>query len=195
MAIKSNEQFAERLPPGQYMARDFPVLHVGNVPPFDPKTWRFRVFGEVEQPQKFTWEQFKALPARTVKADIHCVTRWSKFDTTWSGVPFRHLMKLAGVRPSVRFVVTHGANEYSANLPLSVADADDVLLAYTYEGKPLEPIHGGPVRMFVPSRYFWKSTKWCTGVEFLREDRPGFWETRGYNNDADPWKEERYWEM
>ncbi len=193
MAVKTEDPLAGRLPPGQYMARDFPVLHVGNVPQFNPKTWRFRVFGEVEEPLEYTWEQFSALPVRTVKTDIHCVTRWSKFDTVWAGVAFSHLMQLARVKSSARFVVSHGANEYTANIPLAVADNDNVLLAHTYEGKPLEPIHGGPVRMFVPSRYFWKSTKWCQAIEFLREDQPGFWEVRGYNNDADPWKEERYW--
>jgi DMSO/TMAO reductase YedYZ molybdopterin-dependent catalytic subunit len=193
MAKHVDEQFAQRLPPGQYMARDFPVLHVGDVPRFDAKTWRFHVFGDVDAPQEFTWEQFLALPQKTVTADIHCVTRWSKFDTHWAGVPVRHLIEVARVRPTAHFVVAHGPLGYSANLPRSAVEADDVLLAHTYEGKPLEPIHGGPVRMFVPSRYFWKSTKWCTGVEFVREDRPGFWETRGYHNDADPWKEERYW--
>jgi DMSO/TMAO reductase YedYZ molybdopterin-dependent catalytic subunit len=193
MATAKDEQLAQRLPPGQYMARDFPVLHVGDVPPFDPATWRFRIWGEVEHPREFDWEQFRALPVHIVKTDIHCVTRWTKFDTTWAGVPLRHLMELAKLKSQARFVVSHGANGYTANLPLSVADADDVLLAHTYEGAPLEPIHGGPLRMFVPSRYFWKSTKWCTGIQFLPEDAPGFWELRGYHNDADPWKEERYW--
>jgi DMSO/TMAO reductase YedYZ molybdopterin-dependent catalytic subunit len=191
---KSTEQYAERLPPGQYMVRDFPVLHVGDVPAFDPKTWRFRIFGEVDRAQEYTWEEFMRLPTLTVTADIHCVTRWTKFDTHWTGVPVRHLMNEVSVRPNARFAISHGANGYSANLPISVVRADNALLAHTFEGKPLEPIHGGPLRMFVPSRYFWKSTKWCTGLEFLREDQPGFWETRGYNNDADPWKEERYWE-
>jgi DMSO/TMAO reductase YedYZ molybdopterin-dependent catalytic subunit len=191
---KSAEQYAERLPPGQYMVRDFPVLHVGDVPPFDPNTWRFRIFGEVDRPQEYTWEQFMRLPTLTVTADIHCVTRWTKFDTHWTGVPVRHLINEVSVRPIARFAVSHGANGYSANLPISVVSADDALLAHMFEGKALEPIHGGPLRMFVPSRYFWKSTKWCTGLEFVREDQPGFWETRGYNNEADPWKEERYWE-
>lgn len=193
MATKHDDRLAARLPPGQYMARDFPVLHVGDVPRFDPKTWHFGVWGEVEHPLEFDWRQFSALPVKTVTADIHCVTRWSKFDTAWTGVPFRHLMTLAAVKPTARFVITHGANGYSANLPLSVADDEQVLLAHTYDGKPLEPIHGGPLRMFVPSRYFWKSTKWCTGVEFSTDDKPGFWELRGYHNDGDPWKEERYW--
>lgn len=184
---------AERLPPGQYLARDFPVLHVGTPPRFDPKTWRFRIFGRVDAPQELTWERFTSLPTRIVKTDIHCVTRWSKFDTTWEGVPFSEIVRLAQPRADANFVVTHGANGYSANVPLTVANDDDVLFAYKYEGAPLEPIHGGPMRMFVPKRYFWKSTKWCDGVEFIADDRPGFWEVRGYNNEADPWKEERYW--
>ena len=175
------------------MARDFPVLHVGDVPRFDPATWRFRLFGEVDAPLELTWEQLRALPTKTVTVDIHCVTRWSKFDTHWTGVSMDVVFDLAKVRPKARFVVSHGPFGYSANLPRAVVEADDVLLAHTYEGKTLEPIHGGPLRMFVPSRYFWKSTKWCNGLEFLTDDRPGFWETRGYNNDADPWKEERYW--
>lgn len=190
---KLDPELAKRLPPGQYFVRDFPVLHVGSVPAFDPATWRFRISGEVEQPALLTWDQFTALPTKTVKTDIHCVTRWTKFDTTWEGVPFAEIVKLARPRPGVRFVVTHGANAYSANIPYAVAADDDVLFAYRYEGKPVEPVHGGPMRMFVPKRYFWKSTKWCDGVEFCYEDKPGFWELRGYNNDADPWKEERYW--
>ena len=184
---------SERLPPGQYLARDFPVLHVGSPPHFDPQKWRFRVFGAVQDPLEFTWEQFTSLPTKAVATDIHCVTRWSKFDTHWEGVPFSEIVRLASPKPNVGYVVSHAANGYTANVPLSVANDEDVLLAYRYEGAPLEPIHGGPMRMFIPKRYFWKSTKWCDGIEFLAEDRPGFWEVRGYNNDADPWKEERYW--
>ena len=190
---KLDPELAKRLPPGQYFVRDFPVLHVGSIQAFDPKTWRFRIFGDVDQPAQLTWDQFTALPTKIVKTDIHCVTRWTKFDTTWEGVPFAEIVKLARPSAGVRFVVTHGANGYSANIPYAVAADDDVLFAYRYEGKPLEPVHGGPMRMFVPKRYFWKSTKWCDGVEFSAEDKPGFWEVRGYNNDADPWKEERYW--
>jgi DMSO/TMAO reductase YedYZ molybdopterin-dependent catalytic subunit len=184
----------DRLPPGQYVARDFPVLHVGDVPVFDPASWRFRVTGAVAAPLEYTWDEFQRLPVREVTADIHCVTRWSKFDTRWAGVPLRYLIAAARVRPEARYVVSRGAHGYSANLPLDVVTSDDVLLAHTYEGKPLEPVHGGPVRMFVPSRYFWKSTKWCTEIEFRIDDEPGFWEMRGYHNDADPWREERYWE-
>ena len=183
-----------RLPPGQYLARDFPVLHVGNPPRFDPAKWRFKVFGLVDNPIELTWDQFTALPTKVVKTDIHCVTRWSKFDTTWEGVAFATIAQMARPKTDAKFVVTHGANGYTANVPLAVAGDDDVLFAYKYENAPLDPIHGGPMRMFVPKRYFWKSTKWCDGVEFIAADRPGFWEVRGYSNDADPWKEERYWE-
>lgn len=193
MEKKLDESLAKRLPPGQYFVRDFPVLHVGAVPAFDPKTWRLRIFGAIDRPQELSWDQLLALPVKTVKTDIHCVTRWTKFDTSWEGVPFSEIVDLAKPHADVKFVVSHGANAYSANVPFSVADDDDVLLAYKYEGRVLEPIHGGPVRMFVPKRYFWKSTKWCNGVEFLTADKPGFWEVRGYNNEADPWKEERYW--
>jgi DMSO/TMAO reductase YedYZ molybdopterin-dependent catalytic subunit len=167
---------------------------VGSPPRFDPKTWRLKIFGRVDDPREFTWAQFIELPTKVVKTDIHCVTRWTKFDTTWEGVPFSEIVKLAKPKADAKFVVTHGANGYSANLPLDAANDVDVLLAYKYDGAPLEPIHGGPMRMFVPKRYFWKSTKWCNGVEFASEDKPGFWELRGYNNDADPRKEERYWE-
>ena len=189
-ASKSDET---RLPPGQYLARDFPVLHVGSPPHFDPRTWKLRIHGLVDAPQELGWECFTSLPTKSIKTDIHCVTRWSKFDTTWEGVPFGEIVKLVRPNAEAAFVVTHGANGYTANVPFSVATDDDVLLAYKYDGAPLEPIHGGPMRMLVPKRYFWKSTKWCDGVEFLAADRPGFWEVRGYNNDADPFKEERYW--
>ena len=190
---KLDPELGKRLPPGQYAVRDFPVLHVGEAPAFDPRTWRFRVFGEIERPQEFTWDQIAALPSKTVTADIHCVTRWTKFDTAWEGVPVRSVAELAGMRPSAKFVISHGANDYSANIPLEAALDESSLLAYKYDGKPLEPIHGGPMRLVVPKLYFWKSTKWCTGIEFASEDHPGFWELRGYNNSGDPWKEERYW--
>ena len=193
MANASKTGEDTRLPPGQYLARDFPVLHVGSAPKFDARTWRLRIFGLVEAADELTWERFTSLPTKTIKTDIHCVTRWSKFDTTWEGVPFKEIIRMA--RPAARaaFVVTHGANGYSANVPLSVADDDDVLLAFKYEGAPLEPIHGGPVRMLIPKRYFWKSTKWCDGIEFLAADRPGFWERLGYHNYGDPWREQRFW--
>jgi DMSO/TMAO reductase YedYZ molybdopterin-dependent catalytic subunit len=183
---------AARIPPGQYRTEKFPVLHYGSVPHTDLATWDFRVWGEVDSPFTLTWEQFKALPRKTVHTDIHCVTRWSKLDTDWEGVPIQEILGLAQLRPSAKFVLAHSEQGYTANLPLDVLDDDDVLLADTFGGEPLELEHGYPLRLLVPKRYFWKSAKWIRGLEFLDHDQLGFWERYGYNNDADPWKEERY---
>jgi len=183
---------ARRIPPGQYKTDKFPVLHYGSVPRTDLAKWDFRVFGAVDAPFTLTWEQFKALPRKTVNTDIHCVTRWSKLDTTWEGVPIQEILRLAQLRPAAKFVVAHSEQGYTANLPLEVLDDDDVLLADTFGGEPLEPEHGYPLRLLVPKRYFWKSAKWIRGLEFLEHDQPGFWERYGYHNDADPWKEERF---
>jgi DMSO/TMAO reductase YedYZ molybdopterin-dependent catalytic subunit len=183
---------AERIPPGQYKTDKFPVLHYGSVPRVDLATWDFRVFGEVDAPFTLTWQQFRELPRKSVHADIHCVTRWTKLDTDWEGVAIQEILGLAQVRPSATHVVAHCEQGYTANLPLSVLDDDDVLLADTFAGEPLEPEHGYPLRLFVPKRYFWKSAKWIRGLEFLDHDQLGFWERYGYNNDADPWKEERF---
>ena len=185
-------EVARRIPPGQYKTDKFPVLHYGSVPRTDLAKWDFRVFGAVDAPFTLTWEQFKALPRKTVNTDIHCVTRWSKLDTTWEGVPIQEILRLAQLRPGAKFVVAHSEQGYTANLPLEVLDDDDVLLADTFGGEPLEPEHGYPLRLLVPKRYFWKSAKWIRGLEFLDHDQPGFWERYGYNNDADPWKEERF---
>ena len=183
---------AARIPPGQYQTTKFPVLHYGSVPRTDLATWDFKVWGEVGSPLTLTWEQFKALPRKTVNTDIHCVTRWSKLDTTWEGVPIQEILRLADVRPAASHVLAHSEQGYPANVPLSVLDDDDVLLADTFGGKELEVEHGWPLRLLVPKRYFWKSAKWIRGLEFLDHDILGFWERYGYNNDADPWKEERY---
>ena len=183
---------AERIPPGQYRTEKFPVLHYGSVPKTDLGTWDFKVYGLVDAPFTLTWEQFKALPRKTVATDIHCVTRWTKLDTTWEGVPIQHVLELAQLRPTVSHVVAHCEQGYTANLPLSVLDDDDVMLADTFAGESLELEHGYPLRLLVPKRYFWKSAKWLRGLEFLDHDQLGFWERYGYNNDADPWKEERY---
>jgi DMSO/TMAO reductase YedYZ molybdopterin-dependent catalytic subunit len=180
------------VPPGQHVTAGFPVLHVGDVPHFDPKTWRLRFFGQVENPFELTWEELRALPAVEWRGDIHCVTRWSKQNTQWRGVPFRSLVERAKPLPAVTHVVQHADNDYTTNLSLRAMLGDDCLVAYEFDGKPLEPVHGGPVRMLVPKLYFWKSAKWIKGIEFLDHDEPGFWEVRGYHNDADPWKEERY---
>jgi len=183
---------AARVPPGQYLTEKFPVLHYGSVPRIDLATWDFKVYGLVDSPFTLSWEQFRALPRKQVATDIHCVTRWSKLDTTWEGVPIQAILEMAGVRPEAAFVVAHAEQGYTTNMPLSVLDDDDVLLADTFDGQPLEPDHGYPLRLLVPKRYFWKSAKWIRGLEFLDRDNLGFWERYGYHNDADPWKEERF---
>ncbi len=188
----SDPAIAERLPPGQYLAEKLPALSYGTVPTTDLTQWDLRVFGEVEHPFTLTWEEFKALPRRTITADIHCVTGWSKLDTVWEGVAMATILELARPRPEAAFVFVHCEQNYTTSLPLAVLDDDDVLLADTFDGLPLEPAHGYPLRLLVPKRYFWKSAKWIRGLEFLDHDRLGFWESYGYNNDADPWKEERF---
>jgi DMSO/TMAO reductase YedYZ molybdopterin-dependent catalytic subunit len=187
----SDEQKA-RVPPGQYVTEKWPVLHYGSVPATDLATWTFRVWGEVDNPFELSWAEFKQLPRKQVHTDIHCVTRWSRLDTAFEGVPIQHILERAGLKPSARFVVAHAEQGYTANLPLEVLDDDDVLLADTADGEPLTPEHGYPLRLFVPKRYFWKSAKWLRGLQFLANDRPGFWERYGYHNDADPWLEQRY---
>jgi DMSO/TMAO reductase YedYZ molybdopterin-dependent catalytic subunit len=180
------------VPPGQTVTQGFPVLHVGDVPAIDPQRWRLRLFGLVENPFELSYDELRALPATEWHGDIHCVTRWSKLATTWTGVKFSTLLERAKPLASATHVVQHADNDYTTNLPLAAMLGDDVLVAYAFDGKPIEPIHGGPVRMLVPQKYFWKSAKWLHGLEFLDKDQKGFWEVRGYNNDADPWKEERY---
>ena len=189
---KLTDEQKRRVPPGQYVTDKFPVLHYGSTPKTDLKTWDFKVWGEVENPFSFGWEEFKTMPRKSVHTDIHCVTRWTKLDTDFDGVPIQHILERAQLKPSAHFVVAHCEQGYTANLPLEVLDDDDVLLADTFDGEPLEPEHGYPLRLLVPKRYFWKSAKWLRGLEFLDHDQLGFWERYGYNNDADPWKEERY---
>ncbi len=186
-----------RLPPGQALTEKFPVLHYGPVPHYpDLSRWDLRVFGLVKEEKRLTWEEFNRLPKVRIVADIHCVTRWSKLDTVWEGVRFRDFLAHAGVEPlpEARYVMIHAEYGYTTNLPLEVLMDDDVLLATHYDGKPLTPEHGYPLRLVVPKRYFWKSAKWVRGIEFMAEDRPGFWEQAGYHNEGDPWKEQRYWE-
>ena len=183
---------AERIPPGQYLTEKFPILHYGSTPKTDLTSWDFKVFGEVDSRFSLTWAEFKALPRKTVHTDIHCVTRWTRLETTWEGVPIQQILERAQVRPGAGFALAHAEQGYTANMPLSVLDDDDVLLADTFGGQPLELEHGWPLRLLVPKRYFWKSAKWIRGLEFVDHDILGFWERYGYNNDADPWKEERF---
>jgi DMSO/TMAO reductase YedYZ molybdopterin-dependent catalytic subunit len=181
-----------RLPPGQYLTEKWPVLHAGSVPETDLATWTFRVFGEVEHPIELSWEQFTALPRHGTTQDIHCVTRWSRFDATFSGVHWRTLAELVRPKPTARFVVAHAEHDFTSNVPLSYVADEDALLALEADGEPLTLEHGWPLRLVVPGKYFWKSAKWLRGIELLDHDRPGFWERYGYHNDADPWHEQRY---
>jgi DMSO/TMAO reductase YedYZ molybdopterin-dependent catalytic subunit len=182
-----------RVPPGQYLTDGFPVLTVGPNPAYDLSTWDFQVYGEVEDELQLSWDELQALPQQDVVTDIHCVTRWSKLDTAWRGVAVSDLLERARVKPAGKFVMAYSDGGYTTNLPLEAVQDDDVLLAHTFDGKPLEHEHGGPLRLLVPKRYFWKSAKFVRKLEVMSEDRMGFWELNGYHNDADPWKEQRHW--
>ena len=192
-----------RLPPGQSVTNKFPVLHYGPTPRFDPATWNFRIWGEVEQERTWTWDEFQQLPRTKLVMDIHCVTRWSKFDTEWEGVSVRTLVDegIIRLKPAARYILQHAEYGFTVNVPLEVAMADNFLLATHFNGEPISPDHGYPLRAVVgaiPARedlftpYFWKGAKWLRGLEFLEHDRPGFWEQAGYHNDADVWKEQRF---
>jgi DMSO/TMAO reductase YedYZ molybdopterin-dependent catalytic subunit len=183
----------DRVPPGQFVTSGWPVLHYGSVPRFNPAKWSFRVWGLVENPIELSYEAFRQLPTTEIVTDIHCVTRWSKLGQTWEGVPMSHLLDLVRPKPEARFVIAHAEAGFTANVPIEAIMDDDVLLAHKADGHDLTEEHGWPLRLFIPQRYFWKSAKWLRGLEFTAEDHPGFWEQNGYNNNADPWKEERYW--
>ena len=183
-----------RIPPGQYFTDRFPVLHVGDVPDWrDLSTWSLRIFGLVEQEVTLTWEDLLAQPVTERTFDIHCVTKWSKLDTTWTGVSMTHLLSLAKPLPSATHLLSHADFGYTANTPLEDATVDAAMVAYRYDGQPLEPEHGHPARLIIPHLYFWKSTKWLRGLELLGRDQPGFWEQNGYHLYGDPWREQRFW--
>lgn len=182
-----------RVPPGQIVTQGWPVLHAGGVPRnLDAGHYTLRVHGEVEHPIVLSFAQLLGRPQKEITCDIHCVTSWTKLGMRWAGVPFRALAEEVGPKPSAQFVVMECEQGFTTSLPLSALMAEDVLLALTAEGAPLPAEHGGPVRMLVPRRYFYKSAKWLRGLRFVREDAPGFWEVRGYSNIADPWNETRY---
>jgi DMSO/TMAO reductase YedYZ molybdopterin-dependent catalytic subunit len=182
-----------RLPPGQYLTEKWPVLHAGDVARYpDLSTWTLRVFGEVENTLELSWEQFNELPRSSNTQDIHCVTRWSRFDTQFEGVHWSELAKLAQPKPTARFVIFYAEAGFTSNVPLSFLEDSNALLATHGDGEPLAPEHGYPLRAVIPGKYFWKSAKWLRGIELSSVDKPGFWERYGYNNDADPWREERY---
>jgi DMSO/TMAO reductase YedYZ molybdopterin-dependent catalytic subunit len=184
-----------RLPPGQTLTKKWPVLHWSEVPRVTESDFRFKVFGApgcIERPLELTWAEFRALPSVTVTADFHCVTTWSKFDNSWEGVSWRTVAARAGVRPEAKAAMIHGYDGYTTNVERSWLDSDDVLFAWSHDGQPLTPEHGGPLRLVVPKLYAWKSAKWVSGVELLLENRRGFWEERGYHNRGEPFAEERY---
>jgi DMSO/TMAO reductase YedYZ molybdopterin-dependent catalytic subunit len=183
---------AHRVPPGQTLTEKWPVLTYGRTPRFDPRRWTFRCFGLVERELAWTWEEFQALPRVTARSDIHCVTRWSKLDNEWEGVAARTILELARPRPEARWVLQHADPDYTTNTSLDALLDDDVVLALKHNGRPLEPDHGGPVRLVLPKLYFWKSSKWLRAFELLDVNPPGFWEQNGYHMNADPWREERY---
>ncbi len=184
----------ERVPPGQVLTERFPVLHYGSVPTYrDLGKWDLRIFGLVEEPARLSWDELMALPRITYTVDIHCVTRWSKLDTTWTGVPWSEILKLVQVKSNATHLMEHAEHGFTTNIGLDVLAADPyAMLAFEYGGKPLEPEHGYPLRMLVPSKYFWKSAKWLRALEFIPGDKPGFWEQNGYHMEGDPWREERF---
>ena len=183
----------QRLPPNQRMTTDFPVLHFGRIPEFDREKWDFRVEGIVENPVRLTYDEFKALEMSADVSDFHCVTGWSRFDNKWEGVRFIDIVKLVKPAGFARFVTIECDGGYTTSLPFHELMEPDVLFACNFDGKPLEPAHGGPLRLVVQKKYAYKSAKWVRRVVFTQEQELGFWEQRGYSNSADPWKEERYW--
>jgi DMSO/TMAO reductase YedYZ molybdopterin-dependent catalytic subunit len=180
-----------RLPPGQYLTRDFPVLSAGPTPRTALDEWSFTIAGEVDEARSWTWEELLALPSETFTVDVHCVTKWSKLDTTWTGVSVDTL--LDGVATEAGHVVAWCDGDYTTNLPLEDVTGGRAWVVHTYDGEPLDPEHGGPARLLVPHLYFWKSAKWVRGLTLTLDDEPGFWESFGYHNYGDPWREQRYW--
>ena len=181
-----------RLPPGQYLTEKWPVLHAGDVPDVDVASWTLTVSGEVESPLTLSYDELRALPATEVTTDIHCVTRWSRFDAEFKGVHWRELAALCRPKPTARFAIAHAEQGFTANVPLAALEDEHALVAYEADGEPLTAEHGGPVRLVIPTKYFWKSAKWLTGIELSSIDKPGFWERYGYHNEADFWQEQRY---
>ena len=179
-----------RVPPGQYVTNDFPVLSAGPTPHRPLESWTFTIDGEIDEPVSWSWPQLQALPSETVTVDIHCVTKWSKLDTVWTGVSIDVLLE--GVDTTAQFVMAHSDGGYTTNLPLEDVTDGKAWVAYAYGGEPLEPQHGGPARLLVPHLYFWKSAKWVRELELLTEDHPGYWEVNGYHLRGDPWREQRY---
>jgi DMSO/TMAO reductase YedYZ molybdopterin-dependent catalytic subunit len=183
---------ASRLPPGQVLTERFPILHEGDIPQYDLDHWSLRLYGALGREYVLRYDDLLALPQSELQCDIHCVTRWSKFDTQWSGVRLQDLFDALGLQPQAGFVMAHADHDYQTNLPLAQLLAADSLLALRYAGQPLAPQHGWPLRLVVAGRYFWKSAKWLRALEFRDDDQPGFWESHGFHNDAEPFQEQRF---
>ena len=183
----------ERVPPGQFVSKKFPVLTYGSTPKIDLGTWRLRLFGLVEREVSLDWDQFKGMPWSEVASDFHCVTQWSALDNAWEGVLFEDVLRVVEPRPEAKYIMAHCYGGYTTNMPLEAVLEGHGILAHKRDGQELPPEHGWPLRLVVPNLYGWKSAKWINGIEFMAQDAPGFWEVRGYNNNADPWKEERFW--
>jgi DMSO/TMAO reductase YedYZ molybdopterin-dependent catalytic subunit len=181
-----------RVPPGQHLVKDWPVLQYGGVKKVDASRWRFRIFGLVDCERTLSFKEFSSLPRVKVFSDVHCVTSWSKLNNLWEGVSTSALKDLVKISPDAAFVIVHAEGDFTTNLSIQEFFEEDVLLALKHNGKPLTPEHGYPVRLVLPRLYFWKSAKWVYGIEFTAKDRPGFWESHGYHNHGDPWTEERY---
>ncbi len=190
--ISPDTQRSNRIPPGLKQTDRWPILHYGSIPNIDLSAWRFRIFGMVGQEKELTWEEFGTLPRLKVFSDIHCVTGWSRLNNLWEGVSSVVVAGLVELDPRARYVMVYGAGGFSTNIPLADFFQPDVLFAFSHDGEPLEASHGSPLRLVVPRLYFWKSAKWATGIEFMEQDRPGFWEQNGYHMHGDPWKEERF---
>jgi DMSO/TMAO reductase YedYZ molybdopterin-dependent catalytic subunit len=182
---------SDRIPPGQYLTPDFPVLSAGPTPHTTLDEWTFSIVGAIDDPRRWTWEAFRALPSETITRDIHCVTKWSKLDTAWEGVSVDTLLE--GVETSAEYALAFCDGGYTTNIPLADLTGGKAWVAFGYEGEPLDPEHGGPARLLVPHLYFWKSAKWVRGIELRETDDPGFWESLGYHLYGDPWREQRYW--
>ncbi len=187
---KRDPEEANRLPPGQYLTNDFPVLSAGPTPYTTEARWDFTVVGAIESPQRWTWTEFHTLPRETITTDIHCVTKWSKFDTRWEGVSLDTI--LSGAKPQGQYLLVFCDGGYVTNMPLADALNHQAWIVDTYDGAPLPPEHGGPARLLIPHLYFWKSAKWVRGLRIIEDEQPGFWEALGYHNYGDPWKEQRY---
>ena len=182
---------SSRVPPGQHVVRDFPVLSAGPTPRLPLADWSFSIVGEVDEPKRWTWDEFRKLPAETVNVDIHCVTKWTKLDTSWTGVSLDTLLEQ--VESAAEFAVAYSDGGYTTNLPIEDLTDGKAWIAFEYDGQPLDPEHGGPARLLVPHLYLWKSAKWVRGISLQNEDEPGFWESNGYHLRGDPWREQRYW--